>query len=235
MGDLYRIILISRIQSQISGPHTSGSLLLFSIAAGLTVCGNVYCGTTHDDGALCAQYQWDTENGVHEIREQCMGRYPCWRAEECKSPCMYEGNETGVLGQSCVNPNMNCYVCSNCPTVNNDSPYLRRSCEQRITSCVTLVKDGAIYRGCNQGDIVDTCSQVGDESCETCRSPGCNSRSYHLFCHQCTALNPMCTYSQQDTLAVPCDAGVIVTLQDGNDRCHATKKCGISLFFCLLF
>lgn len=106
---------------------------------------------------------------------------------------------------SCPNPLMECYSCVDCPTVNADSPFQRRSCDKTTNICLTLIfKNNTIVRGCYDGVLVEMCLKAGDGNCELCRTSGCNSKLFDNICHTCTSLNPMCAYEQEETFIQLC-------------------------------
>lgn len=98
---------------------------------------------------------------------------------------------------------MFCYTCQDCPTVTVNSPFLVRSCDTDVHSCVTVSVGGRIFRGCYQDKMKERCDR-DKANCEECKSPSCNSESYTLSCHHCTPFNAMCAYTQQDVFACPC-------------------------------
>lgn len=138
---------------------------------------------------------------------------------ECKGPCHSLASDEA--GQSCVNPNMYCFTCEDCPYVSAPSPLLMHSCQERTISCVSIFKDGLVIRGCNEGHLMTLCGEAGSQNCDLCRGPACNKQPYLMFCHQCTPSNPMCIYTQQDSFAVPCHGGPIQNIFD-DELCYTS-------------
>ena len=127
-----------------------------------------------------------------------------------------------ALGSTCVNLGMDCYTCDDCPVLNKNSPYLRRSCLKKATSeCAVVLVNGAIRRGCVEDEIANMCKS---KPCEKCFGAGCNDRTLRNWCHQCTAANPLCEYKQKDTFIQPCTFSVEITNLLDLNVCYAAKR-----------